>query len=173
METVAKSISQHAPTLIAVLTVGVVVLALALFRVASRMKAMQAKWDAVLKESSGRNLEAILEEHFRERRELMKETDETRGRVDVLEEKMEGSKRHLGIVRYDAFEEVGGAQSFAFALYDDRGDGVILTSLVGRADCRVYGKPLTRGRSERTLSQEEQRAIDEAQRSSPRPFIAP
>lgn len=173
METVAKSISQQAPALIAALSVGLIVLALVVWRLVSRLRTMQAKWDAILAESSGRNLEAILDEHFRERREHMTQTEAIADRVTVLEEKMEGSKRHLGIVRYDAFEEVGGAQSFAFALYDDRGDGVILTSLVGRADCRVYGKPLSRGRSERTLSQEEQRAIDEAQRSSPRPFIAP
>ena len=173
METVGKSISQHAPTLIAVLAASVFVLAVILFRLSVRLKAMQAKWNAILADSSGHTLETVLEEHFRERREHMQDTETIRERVSVLEEKMEGSKRHLGIVRYDAFEEVGGAQSFAFALYDDRGDGVILTSLVGRADCRVYGKPLSRGRSERTLSQEEQRAIDEAQRPSPRPFIAP
>ncbi len=79
----------------------------------------------------------------------MRAHDETVARVDMLEEKMDGSKRHLGIVRYDAFDDVGGAQSFALALYDDRGDGVVVSSLVGRADCRVYGKPLRSGRSTR------------------------
>lgn len=173
METLTKSISQHASTLIAILIFAIVVLAVLLQRLSAKLKAVQSRWDALLQDSSGGSLQSLLEEHLVERRDLIGAHEVTRRRVDELESKMEGAKRHLGIVRYDAFEEVGGAQSFALALYDDRGDGVILTSLVGRADCRVYGKPLARGRSERTLSQEEQRAIDEAHRESPRPIIAP
>lgn len=173
MEIAAKSISQHAPSLIGLLILAVIGLALACFRLARKLQRMQSKWNLLLEGSTGTSLERLLQDHLTERRELMRAHDETVGRVDVLEEKMDGSKRHLGIVRYDAFDDVGGAQSFALALYDDRGDGVVVTSLVGRADCRVYGKPLARGRSERTLSQEEQRAIDEARRASPKPMIGP
>jgi hypothetical protein len=173
MDNVTKSISQQAPLLILMLGVGVLVLAIVAFRLSAKVKAMQSRWEALLHEASGANIERLLEDHFHERRQLMTAHDETRRRVEVLEDKMDGSKRHLGVIRYDAFDEVGGAQSFALALYDDRGDGVVINSLVGRADCRVYGKALSRGRAERTLSQEEQRAIDEAQRTSPRPMIAP
>lgn len=173
METLAKSISQHSPALIALLSLCVILLAAIIAWMWSRLKAMQAKWDMLLSEASGANVERMLEEHFDERRQLIASHDDTKRRVDILEQKMDGAKRHLGIVRYDAFEEVGGAQSFALALFDDRGDGVVVSSLVGRSDCRVYGKALTRGRSERTLSQEEQRAIEEAERVAPRPVIAP
>ncbi len=173
MEIAAKSISQHAPLLIGLLILAVIGLAVVCFRLSRRMQRMQVKWNLLLEGSTGTSLERLLQDHLTERRELMRAHDETVARVDMLEEKMDGSKRHLGIVRYDAFDDVGGAQSFALALYDDRGDGVVVSSLVGRADCRVYGKPLTRGRSERTLSQEEQRAIDEARRASPKPMIGP
>jgi hypothetical protein len=74
----------------------------------------------------------------------------------------------LGLVRYDAFEDVGGSQSFALAIYDENGDGAILTSIVGRADCRVYAKPLVKMQSERKLSQEEQRAINDARSDAPK-----
>lgn len=85
---------------------------------------------------------------------------------------MTGAKRHVGLVKYDAFEDVGGSQSFALALYDDKGDGALITSLVGRSDCRVYCKPLIGGKSERSLSQEEQRAIREAVQTGPKSIVS-
>jgi hypothetical protein len=72
------------------------------------------------------------------------------------------AKRHCGIVRFDAFEDVGGEQSFSLALYDDRGDGAVLSSIVGRREHRVFGKPLTKGTSPYGLSAEETRAIESA-----------
>lgn len=77
------------------------------------------------------------------------------------------------MVRYDAFEEVRGNQSFAMALYDDQGNGVVLSGIVGRTDSRVYCKPLVNGRSERNLSQEEQRAIEEATASRVKSIVSP
>ena len=82
--------------------------------------------------------------------------------MESLEAELAVSKRHLGVVRYDAFEDVSGSQSFALALYDDSGNGAIVNGVVGRTDSRVYCKPLVNGRSERNLSQEEQRAIRDA-----------
>lgn len=75
---------------------------------------------------------------------------------------MESAKRYLAVVRYDAFDDVGGEQSFAFAMYDERGDGAVITSQVGRADCRVYAKQLKRGEADRELSREERSAIEQA-----------
>lgn len=92
--------------------------------------------------------------------------------MDRLERALGESKRHVGLVRYDAFEDVGGSQSFALAIYDDEGNGAIVNSIIGRAECRVYCKPLLNGRSERDLSQEEQRAIREARASGPRSFVS-
>lgn len=172
MDALLKSLSELAPVLLLGLSLVVVILAAVVVVQARRVKALETRWQSLLREASGSNIEIQLQDHFDERRALIAEHDETRQRVELLEQKMEGSKRHLGLIRYDAFDDVGGSQSFALAVYDDRGDGAVVTSLVGRADCRVYAKPLTRGRSDRTLSQEEQRAIDEARRSSPKPLIS-
>ncbi len=101
------------------------------------------------------------------------EVESLRGRVKKLEEGLSASKRHLGLIRYDAFEEVHGKQSFAVAIYDDHGNGAVLSSIVGRTDCRVYAKPLVSGRSERTLSQEEQRAIQEALSGDVKSIVSP
>lgn len=70
--------------------------------------------------------------------------------------------RHVGLVRYDAFEDVGGRLSFSCALLDDRGDGVVMTSINGRQDTRVYAKPIVGGRSSYNLSIEEEEAIRRA-----------
>lgn len=75
---------------------------------------------------------------------------------------IEGAVRHVGLVRYDAFEDVGGRLSFSCALLDDAGNGVVLTSINGRQDTRVYAKPVRGGRSSYHLSVEEDEAIRQA-----------
>ena len=67
---------------------------------------------------------------------------------------------HLGLVRFDAFEDAGGAQSFALALIDDDGDGVVLTSLHSRQSTRLYIKAVRRGVADSPLSAEEVRAME-------------
>jgi len=75
---------------------------------------------------------------------------------------IEGSVRRVGVLRYDAFEDVGGRLSFSCALLDDHGTGVVLTSINGRQETRVYAKPVTLGRSTYNLSDEEEEAIRQA-----------
>lgn len=68
----------------------------------------------------------------------------------------------IGLIRFDAFEDTGGAQSFALALVDDDGDGIILTSLHSRPTTRVYVKAIRRGVADAPLSVEETRALQDA-----------
>ncbi len=84
------------------------------------------------------------------------------GRLDRLSEQAQGSLQRTGLVRYDAFREMGGHLSFSLALLDARKDGVVLSVLNDRDGARAYAKPVVGGRSTYTLSEEEQRAIDEA-----------
>jgi hypothetical protein len=73
-----------------------------------------------------------------------------------------GSVRKVALVRYDAFEDVGGRLSFSCAMLDDQGTGVVLTSINGRQETRVYAKPINGGRSTYNLSSEEDEAIRQA-----------
>src|SRR5215210_2178172 len=75
---------------------------------------------------------------------------------------IEGSVRNVALLRYDAFEDVGGRLSFSCALLDDHGNGVVLTSINGRQETRVYAKPVTQGTSSHNLSLEEEEAIRRA-----------
>ena len=74
----------------------------------------------------------------------------------------EGSLRHLALVRYDAFGDMGGRLSWSLALADDRGDGVVLTSIAGRSDARSYAKSIAGWAVDQQLSPEEQEAVAEA-----------
>ncbi|MDO9379894.1 MAG: DUF4446 family protein [Nocardioidaceae bacterium] len=67
--------------------------------------------------------------------------------------------RHLAVVRYDAFGDMGGQQSWSIALLDDAADGVVLTGVHGRSDARTYAKNVTAGTSDQQLSPEEAEAV--------------
>jgi hypothetical protein len=75
---------------------------------------------------------------------------------------IEGGVRRVALLRYDAFEDVGGRLSFSCALLDEHGTGVVLTSINGRQETRVYAKPVTEGASTHNLSIEESEAIRQA-----------
>ncbi len=72
--------------------------------------------------------------------------------------------RHVAIVRYDAFGDMGGRLSFSAALYDDNGDGLVISAINGRSETRSYAKALTSLRSDQRLSPEEEDAITQARR---------
>jgi hypothetical protein len=89
-----------------------------------------------------------------------------------LGELAEGSVRHIGVVRFDAFEDMGGRLSFSAALLDGNGDGVVITSINGRQDTRCYAKRVTNASSLHNLTDEERQAIREALASDHRPQVA-
>ena len=70
--------------------------------------------------------------------------------------------RDVAIVRYDALNEMSGQLSFSLALLNAVGDGVVLSSINGRAETRTYAKPVIAGRGEQELSPEEAQAVHSA-----------
>lgn len=68
----------------------------------------------------------------------------------------------LGFVRYNAFDDTGSEQSYALALLNRSGDGVVLTSLYSRADTRTFAKAVTAFKPAANASEEELRAIERA-----------
>jgi len=88
-------------------------------------------------------------------------------RQEVAALRNEGSDalRHLAVVRYDAFGDMGGHLSWSVALLDDAGNGVVLTSIHGRSDARTYAKSISDWRCEQQLSPEELEAVEHARPS--------
>ncbi|MDQ6526946.1 DUF4446 family protein [Nocardioides sp. LHD-245] len=85
-----------------------------------------------------------------------------RREVAALRAEAVGALRHLAVVRYDAFDEMGGRLSWSLALLDDSGDGVVLTSIRGRNEARTYAKSVAGWSSEQELSPEEAEAVAHA-----------
>jgi hypothetical protein len=65
----------------------------------------------------------------------------------------------FSLVRYDAFDDMGGRLSFSAAILDDHGDGLVITSINGRTETRTYAKPVKNLQSDHNLSEEERSAI--------------
>ncbi len=77
----------------------------------------------------------------------------------VIDQRTRRSLQHIGLVRYNPFDDTGSDQSFAIALLDDQRDGIVLSSLHGRTNTRIFAKPVADGGSPHNLSDEESQAI--------------
>ena len=91
--------------------------------------------------------------------ELPTDVQGLRGEVHALRAEVSDALRHLSVVRYDAFGDMGGHLSWSLALVDDVGTGVVLTSIHGRSDARTYAKGVTEWSCDQQLSPEEEEAI--------------
>ncbi len=87
-----------------------------------------------------------------------------RQEVAALRSEARTALRHLAVVRFDAFDDMGGQLSWCVALADDAGDGVVVTSIHGRSDARTYARTLVGWRCEQQLSPEEEEAVAHARR---------
>ena len=107
-------------------------------------------------------METVLDQHVSQVREATGRVVE----LDALTRQLERSSRshlqHLGFLRFNPFRDTGGDQSFAIALGDQDGNGVVISSLHSRDVTRVYAKPLVSWESSYQLTDEEQQAIQRA-----------
>jgi Protein of unknown function (DUF4446) len=85
-----------------------------------------------------------------------------RAEVEALRQENSEALRHLSVVRYDAFGDMGGHLSWSAALLDDNGNGIVLTSIHGRSESRTYAKNIAEWSSDQSLSPEEEEAVDAA-----------
>ncbi len=97
---------------------------------------------------------------------LRREVDELSALLARTRTELSDALRHVSVVRYDAFGDMGGRLSFSAALLDDGGDGLVLTSIHGRSETRSYIKGVKAGSSEQSLSPEELQAVTFALRGA-------
>ncbi|MBV9486266.1 MAG: DUF4446 family protein, partial [Frankiaceae bacterium] len=90
---------------------------------------------------------------------LRNELARAKGELDIARNELADALRHVAVVRYDAFGDMGGRMSFTAALLDDSGDGLVITSINGRTEARAYAKGVKQGTSDQSLSPEESEAI--------------
>jgi len=83
-------------------------------------------------------------------------------RIEELEKKIPGCVQHVGMVNYNAFDNIGNNMSFSIALMDEKKDGFVLTGIYSRENSYVYAKEIKKGEPQKKLSSEELYAINKA-----------
>lgn len=153
---------QTLSTLVLVLGVAVVVLLLWVAWLQRSDALLRRRLRRLIGEGEGVGLDELLDRQFR-RLDTVAERVEALNRLHhELEGLAQRSIQKVGVVRFNPFADTGGDQSFAVALLDAEGNGVVLSSLHGRADTRIFAKQVQGGRSKHALSDEEQDAIRKA-----------
>jgi hypothetical protein len=94
--------------------------------------------------------------------DLHRAVDEVAGGLVRVDKRIDGALTNTALVRYDAYEDVGGQQSASLAFLDGSRSGVIVTAIQGRDYARIYVKEVERGRAPVSLSPEEQQAVERA-----------
>lgn len=112
-------------------------------------------------------LQALVGSHRRQIQRLEGAVRYLGNEQQKLLEVVAAAVQHVGLVRFDAFEDMGGQLSFSAALLDARGDGVVITSINGRQDTRCYAKRVAAGASSHNLTDEEEEAIRQAMGAVP------
>ena len=156
-------------SLIALIAIGLSVLSILFAIVGSAGRRPKQRTGAIPMDDA---LRAVLEgqaSQIQRLEQAVRALNTTDRRQQVL---IEGSVRHVSLLRYDAFEDVGGRLSFSCAMLDDHGGGVVITSINGRQETRVYAKPITDSTSTYNLSVEESEAIRQAMAPAAEPVEA-
>jgi hypothetical protein len=144
---------------LAVVALGAAVLAVATAVGAQlRLSRIQARY-RVLWAGGEKDVTAVLSEQSGQIADLRSDAERLRAQLTRTAGDIEQSLRHVAVVRYDAFGDTGGRLSFSAAIIDDRGDGLVISSIHARGESRTYAKGVVESDSEVTLSPEEQQAL--------------
>lgn len=144
---------------LAVLTVTLFVMAIVLI---VKVSGLTKKYKAFMKGADGKDLESTILTRFKEIDTLKAESQYTTEKLNIACDTLLTAYQKIGIVKYDAFKEMGGKLSFSLCLLDDTDNGFILTSMHTREGCYTYIKEIIKGESYVILASEERRALDEA-----------
>jgi hypothetical protein len=133
-----------------------------ILRVQLRAHRLETRIDEVLAGVSGNNTAQMLVEYLQTVRATAGAVQRMQEEHERIVSLMPSVVRHVGLVRFSPFHDTGGDQSFALALLDGKGDGVVVTGLHSRHDSRLYAKPVARGASTYSLTPEEREAMQRA-----------
>ncbi len=124
-----------------------------------RFKDVNQRYRLLTRGTSGADLEEILQKYAGDVKKLKAKEEELKREQDILKEQVAQCVHNPGLIRFNAFDNMGSDLSFSMALLDRRGDGVVLTGLYGRDETRIYAKPIRKGTSDYSLADEEVKAV--------------
>jgi len=134
----------------------------------NKIKKLKAKYYRFMTgiSASDANLDEVLEHCIDRLDDLDSKCRELELMINKLERDLFHCIQKVGVVRYNAFDNVGSDLSFSIALLDNNDDGLVMSSLFSRDSSSIYAKPIHKGKSKYALSAEELKAIDIAKRTS-------
>jgi len=139
------------------------VLIIGLFVLIVKYSSLQKKYTNFMKKlGNGKNLEEDLETYMYRVEKIEKQNGEMANQIKNLDKDLTKCLQKVGIVRYNAFQDTGSDLSFALALLDENNDGVVLNGIYSREMSNIYAKPVEKGKSKYTVSEEEAKAIQKA-----------
>ncbi|MGZ8562875.1 MAG: DUF4446 family protein [Candidatus Limnocylindria bacterium] len=154
-----RTLVDNLALVVGVLAALIIGLAVVAFIQARRLRRATDAYHNLVSDSEGGSLQQMLDAHLGKVIEVGAGLERLSQLHEYLEVRSRGSLQHVGLVRFNPFEDTGSDQSFAIALLDDRRDGIVLSSLHGRGQTRIFAKPVEAGESKHTLSDEEAQAI--------------
>ena len=132
------------------------------FDLQARLGGLERRYEALFSSEEEPNFAAALEGLATRFSKINARTERLVVQIGEVDRNLMRCVQGVGFVRYSAFEDTGGDQSFSLALVDGDGDGVVLSALYGRDATRVYAKPVESWTSSRTLATEEEQALSKA-----------
>ena len=127
---------------------------------------MHRKYISFMKKlGNGKNLDEMLKIYISDVEGVKKDNTEIKNYYTKLDSDISSCVQKVGLVRYNAFKDVGSDLSFAIALLDKNDNGVVLNGLYGSESSNIYAKPIKNKKSTYQLSDEEEYAIEIAEQN--------
>ena len=128
----------------------------------AQMRKLKKAYKVFMSGKNGKNLEDTLIKRLDQVDTLLEANNENEKTIKSLFEAMQLTYQKMGLIKYDAFNEMGGKLSFSLAMLDVRNNGFIINAMHTREGCYTYIKEIVDGNSIIVLSDEEQKALDRA-----------
>ncbi|MDE6220225.1 MAG: DUF4446 family protein [Lachnospiraceae bacterium] len=127
-----------------------------------QMNKLKKKYTKFMIGKDGANLEKDIMTLYDDNKYMKLSIDRNREDIKELFKKHKSAFQKIGLVKYDAFTEMGGKLSFALALLDENNNGFIINSVHSSEGCYSYTKSVKDGDSQIALSNEEKVAVERA-----------
>lgn len=125
-------------------------------------KRMQAKYQIFMRGKHGKSLEKGFLEQFKTVEKLERAVKQNTRDIDTIYKRMKTHYQKIGIVRYDAFQEMGGNLSFVLTMLDENNNGWVFNAMHSREGCYTYIKEIVKGESYMELGEEERESLKKA-----------
>lgn len=140
----------------------VVVLIIILIVNSVKMSKLKKNYRIFMEGKDAKSLEDTLIKRLDQIDDLMESDKENKEAIQVVLDHLDATYQKVGLVKYDAFNEMGGKLSFSLALLNRKNDGFIINAMHSREGCYTYIKEIINGNSVILLSEEEKEALAEA-----------